>query len=178
MGTDKRVGIVKSSARTLFIVAGICLAGTIALGCKQKTDSKGAVSETAPQAVVPHDPIKAKEHFEKGVNHSMNKEYDKAIVEYSESIRYNPGVAAAHSNLAFAYADSGNTDMAVKEHQRALEIDPAYANSYYGIAMIYEALGNKAEAIKSWEEFIKHTEPHGSWWDKAQQRLERLKSEK
>ena len=135
------------------------------LGYEGRIDTAGGTS----------DSNKANEHFEKGVSYSLKKEYDKAIAEYLESLKYNPNVAAVHSNLAFAYFDKGNPDMAIQEHKKAIELDPEHANAYYGMALIYEAKDNNAEAIKNWEAFLKLTQPHSLWWNKAQERLEKLK---
>jgi len=173
----------KLSGGLLFVIAIICVAVAIAVGlyfAKTRDSSKADIAgrgDTA-QVSVPQDQAKAKEHFEKGVNYSLKKEYDKAIAEYLESLRYNPDVSVAHSNLAFAYFDKGNLDLAIQEHKKAIEIDPANSNAFYGMALIYENMGNKTEAIRYLEQFKKLTEPHSLWWNKAQERLEKLKSDK
>jgi tetratricopeptide (TPR) repeat protein len=184
MNIDKKdeMGQFKSS-KLLLLIAIIGIAVAIAVGVyfsKTRDGSKEAVAnrEGTTQISSPQNEAKAKEHFESGVNYSLKKEYDKAIAEYLESLKYNPDVAAVHSNLAFAYFDKGNLDMAIQEHKKTIEIDPANSNAYYGMALIYENRGNKTEAIRYLEEFIKRTEPHSLWWNKAQERLEKLKSEK
>lgn len=171
----------KLSGGLLLVVAIIGIAVAIAVGvyfAKTRDGSTEGVAnrEGTTQISVPQNQAKAKEHFEKGVNYSLKKEYDKAIAEYLESLRYNPDVAAVHSNLAFAYFDKGNLDLAIQEHKKAIEIDPANSNAFYGMALIYENMGNKTEAIRYWEQFKKLTEPHSLWWNKAQERLEKLKS--
>ncbi|MFQ5586856.1 MAG: tetratricopeptide repeat protein [Thermodesulfobacteriota bacterium] len=121
---------------------------------------------------------KAKEHFERGIRYSLNREYDKAIVEYQKSLRYNHHAAVVHSNLGFAYFDKGDYDKAIESQKNALKIDGANSNAYYGIAMAYEKKGLKDDAIKSWEKFMEIAEPHTLWWKKARQRLKRLQAEK
>lgn len=182
MNVDKKdeMGQFKSGGLVL-LIAIIGVAVAIAFGvyfAKTRDGSKAGIAGRSDIVRTPQNQAKAKEHFERGVNYSLNKEYDKAIAEYLESLRYNPGVAAAHSNLAFAYFDNGNLDLAIQEHKKTIEIDPVNSNAYYGMAMIYENKGNKTEAINSWEEFIRLTEPHSLWWNKAQEKLEKLKSEK
>lgn len=171
----------KLSGGLLLVIAIIGVAVTIAVGvyfAKTRGGSNVDVAnrEGTTQISVPQDQAKAKEHFEKGVNYSLKKEYDKAIAEYLESLRYNPDVSVAHSNLAFAYFDKGNLDLAILEHKKAIEIDPANSNAFYGMALIYDNMGNKTEAIRYWEQFKRLTEPHSLWWNKAQERLEKLKS--
>ena len=182
MNFDKKdeIGQFKSG-RLLLLTAIISIAVAIAVGvyfAKKRGGSTANVAnrEGTTQITVPQNQAKAKEHFEKGVNYSLKKEYDMAIAEYLESLRYNPDVAAVHSNLAFAYFDKGNLDLAIQEHKKAIEIDPANSNAFYGMALIYENMGNKTEAIRYWEQFKKLTEPHSLWWNKAQERLEKLKS--
>src|SRR3990172_1848784 len=127
----------KSRGGVLFVIAIICVAGAMVAGCRQKEDSKAnkVASDNTSQVSTPQDPAKAKEHFEKGVNYSLKKEYDKAIAEYLDSLKYNPNAAVVHSNLAFAYFDKGNPDMAIQEHKKAIELDPEHANAYYGMAL-------------------------------------------
>ena len=173
----------KSSGGLLLVIAIIGIAVAIAVGvyfAKTRDSSKAEIAGRGDTAQVstPQNHAKAKEHFERGVNYSLKKEYDNAIAEYLESLRYNPDVAAVHSNLAFAYFDKGNLDLAIQEHKKTIEIDPANSNSFYGMALIYENMGNKTEAIRYWEQFKKLTEPHSLWWDKAKERLEKLKSDK
>jgi len=180
-GTDEN-GQLKGNWFLLVIaVIGVAVAITVGVYyAKTRDGSKADIAGRGDTAQVstPQNQAKAKEHFERGVNYSLKKEYDKAIAEYLESLRYNPNVAAVHSNLAFAYFDKGNLDSAIQEHKKTIEIDPANSNAYYGMALIYENRGNKTEAIRYWEEFVKLTEPHSLWWNKAQERLEKLKSDK
>src|SRR3989337_271043 len=170
----------KLSGGLLLVIAIIGIAVAIAVGvyfAKTRDGSKADIAGRGDTALVstPQNQAKAKEHFEKGVNYSLKKEYDNAIAEYLESLRYNPDVAAAHSNIAFDYFDKGNLDLAIQEHKKTIKIDPAHANAFYGMAQIYENMGNKTEAIRYWEEYIRLTEPHSLWWNKAQERLEKLK---
>lgn len=184
MNIDKKdeVGQFKSG-RLLLLTAIISIAVAIAVGVYFAKKGGGSNADVAnregtTQISVPQNQAKAKEHFEKGVNYSLKKEYDKAIAEYLESLRFNPDVAAVHSNLAFAYFDKGNLDLAIQENKKAIVIDPTNSNAFYGMALIYENMGNKMEAIRYWEQFKKLTEPHSLWWNKAQERLEKLKTDK
>ena len=178
-GQDER-GQSKST-RLLLLIAiigtTVAIAGSVYYVKIKKDGSKTDIASMGDttQVGTPQNQTKANEHFEKGVNYSLKKEYDKAIAEYLESLKYNPNAAVVHSNLAFAYFDKGNPDMAIQEHKKAIELDSEHANAYYGMALIYEANGNNAEAIKNWEAFLKLTQPHSLWWNKAQERLEKLK---
>jgi tetratricopeptide (TPR) repeat protein len=133
--------------------------------------------KTTLQTDISSNYITAKEHFEKGLKYSINKEYDKAITEYLESLKYNPDAPVVHTNLGFAYFDKGNLDMAIEEQKKAIESNPEDSNAYYGLALAYERKGEKEKAIKTWEEFIKLAESHTAWWSKAKERLEKLKEE-
>ena len=54
----------------------------------------------------------------------LKKEYDKAIVDYTEAIRLNPDLAIAHHNRGREYEDGGDRARAVVDYERALELDP------------------------------------------------------
>src|SRR3989344_1472075 len=179
---EKESGQARNNTLVMIVIVAIVVVSAVAIGIyygKMKGNNRNVASVGGTmQGDASQNQTKAKEHFEKGVNYSLKKEYDKAIAEYLESLKYNSGVAEVHSNLAFAYFDKGNPDMAIQEHKKAMELDPEHANAYYGMALIYEAKGNNAEAIKNWEAFLKLTQPHSLWWNKAQERLEMLKGDK
>jgi len=145
--------------------------------CNQGEQKAEAPAVTSPadngNAVSPQ----AKEHYDKGVQFSMQKKLPEAIAEYKKSLEYNPESAEAHSNLGFAYFDSGDTDQAIAEQAEAVRINPEFSNAYYGLAMAHEKKGSTQEAIDNWKKFLEHATPHTIWWEKATDRLKNLEAE-
>lgn len=119
-----------------------------------------------------------KEHFEKGVQLSLKRQYDDAIKEYEESLKINPKSPEAYNNLGFAYYDKGDFDKAVDNQKKALELNPNLENAYYGLAQALEKKGDKAGALNNWKEFMKRSEPHSKWWMQAQAHIKNLEQTK
>ena len=156
--------ILKASA--LSVLAALIL--TAPYGC-----SKGEEAQQ-PQQAAPAQADPGKEHFEKGVQHSLKGEIDQAIKEYETVLTYNPKSSEAYNNLGFAYYDKGDFDKAAENQRKALEINPTLANGYYGLALALEKKGDKKGAIENWRQFSNLAQPHSKWWTKAQERIQEL----
>jgi tetratricopeptide (TPR) repeat protein len=53
------------------------------------------------------------------------KDYDRAIADYSEALRLDPGFALAFYNRSCAYRDKGDNDRAVDDYVQAILLDPS-----------------------------------------------------
>ncbi len=67
---------------------------------------------------------KANSLFEQGMTHFHNKDYEKAITYFEESIMENPENFEALYNLACSYAQVDDTDNAVIYFDRAAKLNP------------------------------------------------------
>ncbi|MBI5049259.1 MAG: tetratricopeptide repeat protein [Deltaproteobacteria bacterium] len=173
---NKNVRCGEKTAKIVFIIAiAFIFSGIVACEGKKGNSEKEATVKTAPGD---KSLAQAKEYFDKGIQFSLKGQYDEAISAYNESLKLNPQSAEAHSNLGFAYFDKGNMDQAIAEQQKALAVNPKFGHAFYGMALAYEKNGNKKEAIKNLEEFMKYTEPHSLWWNKAGEKLVNLKGER
>lgn len=150
-------------------VAAVAALSIGPLGCSK--DEKKAQTQ---QQQAPASDLAAKDHFDKGVQHSMKGETDLAIKEFEETLRINPASPEAHNNLGFAYYDKGDVDKAVEHQKKALEGNPNLANGYYGLAMALEKKGDKAGAINNWKQFMNLSQPHSKWWLQAQAHIKNL----
>ncbi len=161
----------------IFITAVTVLFSWV-IGCEQKSgDAKKIppVTGTAEPGAAQDNTAMAREYFDKGVQFYLKKQFDEAISAYTESLRLNPQSAEARSNLGFVYFDKGDIDRGIAEQQKALAVNPNFGHAFYGLALAYEKKGDKENAIKNWEEFMKRSEPHSVWWNRAKERLDNLK---
>ena len=62
---------------------------------------------------------------------------DKAIAEYGEALKREPGLYQAHNNLGIIYTQTGDYYKAIREFETALSIKPDYLSPYLGLASIY-----------------------------------------
>jgi tetratricopeptide (TPR) repeat protein len=166
----KRIFLKGRSVTFAAAVAAVVALSIGPLGCSK--DEKKA--ETTTQQLTPASGMAAKDHFDKGVQHSMKGETDLAIKEFEETLRVNPASPEAHNNLGFAYYDKGDIDKAVEHQKKALEGNPNLANGYYGLAMALEKKGDKEGAIINWKQFMNLSQPHSKWWLQAQAHIKNL----
>ena len=57
----------------------------------------------------------------------MKGEFDKAIADYTESIRLNPQRAETYWGRGHAYAEKGEFDKAIADFTESIRLDPRHA---------------------------------------------------
>ncbi len=97
-----------------------------------------------PNVAASADP--AKEAFNKGKACYEKKDYDAAIIAFSEAIRLNPRNAEAYCNRGVVYCDRGEHDRAIADCTEAIQLDSKYPDGYYERGVAY---GCKGEHGKS-----------------------------
>src|SRR5204863_2303799 len=103
----------------------------------------------------------AKTFLERGGVHHANKEYDKAIAEYTEAIKHDPKLVDAYSARARAHQARGNGDRAIDDANAAIALDSKCAAAYYtkGLALHY----NKKRFSMAIENLSKAIELNPTW---------------
>ncbi len=86
-------------------------------------------------------------HSEDGQAYSKNGDYDKAIDEFNEAIRLNPGLAAAHYSRGEIYFQRGDYARAIRDFTRTIDLSPDYTFAYYSRGVANERIGDIEEAI-------------------------------
>ena len=95
---------------------------------------------------------------------------------YKESLKLNPKIPEANSNLGNLYNLIGKNDESIKYHKLAISVDPKYFYSYLNIAHLYISIGNFAEARKYLTEAIK-LNPNFSFAHRELTRITKYKKE-
>ena len=72
----------------------------------------------------------AAEFHKRGTESLRQKQYDLAIVEFSEAIRLDPKLAAAYAGRARARGEKQELDKAFADANDAVRIDPTLADAY------------------------------------------------
>lgn len=92
--------------------------------------------------------------FERGYKHSINNEYDKAIVAYTNHIALNPDNSKAYTYRGIAYTKKEQYDKAIADYNKAVDINPNDVLAYNNLGTIYYnkelypmAIGNYNKAI-------------------------------
>lgn len=86
-------------------------------------------------------------YYSRGVAYYTNKEWDKAMADYSRTIEIDPNYTDAYFNRAIYYDNSGQFDKAIADYSRAIAINPKYTQAYANRAAVYGKTGQLDLAI-------------------------------
>ena len=94
-------------------------------------------------------------HYGRGYDWNQRQEYDKAIVEFTEAIRFFPRYVYAYHGRGFAWNEKKEYDKAVADYTKAIQIDPNYLPAYMNRAVIRESTREYDKAIPDYTEVIR-----------------------
>ncbi|GAP87757.1 putative small glutamine-rich tetratricopeptide repeat-containing protein A [Rosellinia necatrix] len=100
-----------------------------------------------PSSPVPSNAEQAEGFKSLGNKSFKDRQYKKAIKEYSQAIELVPDSATYLSNRAAAFMSDGQYDAALEDCSRALDLDPHNAKFLLRLARIYTNLGRPDEAM-------------------------------
>lgn len=112
--------------------------------------------------VVQSAQLRAGEYFEKGNQYHFNRQYDKAIPAYTESLRLNPYNPTAYCRRGIAYERTGEPNKAYADYEQAiieatylLTQNPNDAELYRARGVAYTHQMNYEYAIMDYNEAIR-----------------------
>ncbi|MHB9294737.1 hypothetical protein PilKf_00462 [Pillotina sp. SPG140] len=82
----------------------------------------------------------------RGHEYYDKKEYERAIIDYTEAIRLNPKDAIVYNNRGAAYYNKKEYEHAIIDYTEAIRLDSKYATAYYNRGYAYKAKGDSAQA--------------------------------
>jgi tetratricopeptide (TPR) repeat protein len=94
-------------------------------------------------------------HHNRGSAYYGKGDVDRAIADYSETIRLDPKSALAYNDRGGAYFDKGALDRAIADFNEAIKLDPKDADAYIGGCLAYSVKGDYDHAIAVCGELIK-----------------------
>lgn len=100
-----------------------------------------------PSSPVPTDAEAAEAHKADGNRFFKQKDYARAIAEYTSAIQLMPDEPTYLSNRAAAFMSDGQYESALEDCQRAVDLDPHNPKYLLRLARIYTSLGRPEEAI-------------------------------
>ena len=105
--------------------------------------------------------LSADDLLARGTIHSNNKDYDRAIANFSEAIRLDPNSADAYVLRGIVYKNKENYEQAISDLTKAIAIDPNDAGIFKVRGMAYNEKGcdliepgDDSKAIKNFEQAI------------------------
>ncbi len=79
--------------------------------------------------------------FTRGNHHFANKDYDKAIVDYTETVRISPMHHRAFTNRGDIYKERGEFQKALEDYNSALKVNPTFLDAILHRADLYLKTG-------------------------------------
>ena len=109
-----------------------------------------------------------KEIILKGKKYSYEKEYDRAIEYFDESIKLDPQDANAWSNKGLALHGLGKFVEAIQCYDQAIKLDPQDANAWSNKGLALNNMGKCNDAIKYFERSLRVDPNYAlAWYNKG-----------
>ncbi len=82
-------------------------------------------------------------------------EYRRAIQDYDQALRLDPGYAVAYYNRGKAYTELRVHRRAIQDYDQTLRINPGLAIAYYNRGIAYNGLGEHHRAIQDYDQALR-----------------------
>jgi len=100
--------------------------------------------------------MNAEEYSKRGDTYFSERNFDKAIAEFSETIKLEPNNPFAYYKRGVSYTNKKEFDLAIADFTAAINIEPdKFGNFYFDRALAYTSRGNKDSAVSDIEKAIK-----------------------
>ncbi len=91
----------------------------------------------------------------RGYAYAALGEHRRAIEDYDQVLRLDPGLAIAYNSRGIAYNNLGEYARAIENYDQALLLDPRSAEAYYNRGNAYANLGDAARAIEDYDQALR-----------------------
>ena len=102
---------------------------------------------TIVHAQTPPIAMTAEQYADEGLKFAKDKQYDKAIESFKQSIKLNPDLAAAYHGLGTVYINSGRVTDALEPMKTAVRLDPNNAVIHLNLGITYAVLRRPDDAV-------------------------------
>ena len=94
----------------------------------------------------PAFPLDPTVYYDRGWHYYQRKDYDRAIGEYSEAIRLEPGNATYYFARGVAYIVTKDYDKAISDFTETIRLEPSNGAAYHNRGIAYLELGENSQA--------------------------------
>jgi tetratricopeptide (TPR) repeat protein len=108
------------------------------MGCTALIDSGSATAKSRAIA-----------YNNRGNAYIAKGDYDRAVLDYDESIKLNSDYARAFNNRGVAYQKKGEYDRAIKDFDEAIRLNPDNASAFVNRAKTYGSTGEYDRSVLS-----------------------------
>jgi tetratricopeptide (TPR) repeat protein len=78
----------------------------------------------------------------RGNDFQRKGDHDRAIADYTQSIKFNPSEAGPYRNRGWSHGQKHEYDLALADYNQTLKLKPDYAGIYYDLGWTYAAKGD------------------------------------
>lgn len=96
----------------------------------------------------------AKSYNNRGVDYYNAGQYNYAIDNFNQALRFKPDFAIAYANRGLANFSIGNYELAILDYNQAIDLDPEIDSIYYNRGITYQTLGQDQQAIADYQKVI------------------------
>jgi tetratricopeptide (TPR) repeat protein len=109
------------------------------------------------------------DHVKRGNAYLRDKQYDRAIAEFSKAVEMNPRNIAAFTGQGWAYEHKKDHDRAIADFNQAIQIDPQAAIGFTTRGWVYMSRKDYEKAIADFSQAIRiDPEYAGAYVDRGQ----------
>lgn len=101
-------------------------------------------------------PAAAKEAVRRGVSLAGERQYDRAIVEFSQAISVAPKYSVAYANRGVAYIQKREFVKALDDLRKAAELNPRDPLVHYNLAALYSLQNERTFALEALQRALEH----------------------
>lgn len=94
-------------------------------------------------------------HFDRGLAWANSGDYDKAIADYNDAIRFNPHLVDAYHSRGVAWVKKGEYDKAIPDFNQAIRFNAQDAESFDGRGVAWLNKGEYDKAITDFNDAIR-----------------------
>jgi tetratricopeptide (TPR) repeat protein len=94
-------------------------------------------------------------YYNRGSSTLSKGDEERAIPDFDQSIRLNPGFVDAYANRGLAYADGGQLARAIADYDEAIRLDPDLADTYADRGVARTAMGETDKAMEDFDRAIR-----------------------
>ena len=105
-------------------------------------------------AGIAYRPLLARYHYSNGYTWNQQRDFDKAIVYYTEAIRLDPRYADAYFARGYAWNEKKRFENAIADYSEAIRLDPHNANTYLNRGYVHSGNKDFDKAIADYTEAI------------------------
>ena len=96
----------------------------------------------------------AQAYFNRGVAYAQNKQFPKAVVDYTQAIKLYPSGAVAYYSRGVARHHLKQYAKAIEDYNEAIRLDPKGSLAYYGRGLSHSRLNQYMRAISAFDKAI------------------------